>query len=476
MRSGVKPVFRLTTKLGRRVEATANHPLLTVAAGASSTSSAGRSHRGAAEPPVARAPARRMPDHELVLLAALIADGNLTHRPRASASARTRRSSTTMRAGRGCDAACGSVRRQRHGTRDPQHGRGSRRRTPSPSSAAQHGLWGKRSRAQVRPGRDLRPRQRQQIARFLGVLYACDGHVYAPSACARSATRRSASGSPATSSTCCCGSASSRRSARCQRAGLRGHRQDRPGGARSPARRTSTLPRRGPRSRQDAAQLERVGGLASRAGQDQRRHDPAGGLGARRRGQGRPVWAERQRAPPASRATTTGTSARAASRARCSRDSPRPSTTAELRPRRVRRLVGRDRSIEPLGEQETYDIDGPRRPQLRRQRHHRPQQRADGQLRRERRAGARRRPVALFSLEMSESELAQRFIASQASIKGDDLRKGRVPRRAGRKSWRRRTRLAKSPLFIDDSSDLVGARRPRQGAAAAPAACRRRSG
>ena len=28
---------------------------------------------------------------------------------------------------------------------------------------------------------------------------------------------------------------------------------------------------------------------------------------------------------------------------------------------------------------------------------------------------------------MSEGELAQRFIASQASIKGDDLRKGRVP-------------------------------------------------
>src|ERR1700741_3483753 len=38
-----------------------------------------------------------------------------------------------------------------------------------------------------------------------------------------------------------------------------------------------------------------------------------------------------------------------------------------------------------------------------------------------------RKAVALFSLEMSEGELAQRFIASQASIKGDDLRKGRVP-------------------------------------------------
>jgi hypothetical protein len=35
--------------------------------------------------------------------------------------------------------------------------------------------------------------------------------------------------------------------------------------------------------------------------------------------------------------------------------------------------------------------------------------------------------VALFSLEMSEGELAQRFIASQVPIKGDDLRKGRVP-------------------------------------------------
>ena len=34
--------------------------------------------------------------------------------------------------------------------------------------------------------------------------------------------------------------------------------------------------------------------------------------------------------------------------------------------------------------------------------------------------------VALFSLEMSETELAQRFIASQAKLDGDELRKGRV--------------------------------------------------
>jgi replicative DNA helicase len=67
----------------------------------------------------------------------------------------------------------------------------------------------------------------------------------------------------------------------------------------------------------------------------------------------------------------------------------------------------------------------------------------------------RRRPVALFSLEMSEAELAQRFVASQASIKGDDLRKGRLRDEA---KWKRVLRTAAeyeaAPLYIDDSSDV----------------------
>jgi replicative DNA helicase len=67
----------------------------------------------------------------------------------------------------------------------------------------------------------------------------------------------------------------------------------------------------------------------------------------------------------------------------------------------------------------------------------------------------RPRPVALFSLEMSEAELAQRFIASQASIKGDDLRKGRLKDEA---KWKRVLRTAaeydSAPLFVDDSSDV----------------------
>jgi replicative DNA helicase len=64
------------------------------------------------------------------------------------------------------------------------------------------------------------------------------------------------------------------------------------------------------------------------------------------------------------------------------------------------------------------------------------------------------RSVALFSLEMSESELAQRFVASQASIKGEDLRKGRVPENRWPKIIEATNRLAKAALYIDDSSDV----------------------
>jgi replicative DNA helicase len=60
-------------------------------------------------------------------------------------------------------------------------------------------------------------------------------------------------------------------------------------------------------------------------------------------------------------------------------------------------------------------------------------------------------PGVMFSLEMGESELAQRFIASQGSIKGNDLRRGKV-------QWPKVTSamktLSTAPLWIDDSSDL----------------------
>lgn len=64
------------------------------------------------------------------------------------------------------------------------------------------------------------------------------------------------------------------------------------------------------------------------------------------------------------------------------------------------------------------------------------------------------KPVLLFSLEMSESELAGRFLASQAQVKSDDLRKGRVKDAAWKKIFDAAQRLSKAPLFVDDSSDI----------------------
>jgi len=61
--------------------------------------------------------------------------------------------------------------------------------------------------------------------------------------------------------------------------------------------------------------------------------------------------------------------------------------------------------------------------------------------------------VALFSLEMSESELAQRFVASQARIPGEKLRRGRVEESKWQKILSACQTLGEAPLWIDDSSD-----------------------
>jgi replicative DNA helicase len=63
-------------------------------------------------------------------------------------------------------------------------------------------------------------------------------------------------------------------------------------------------------------------------------------------------------------------------------------------------------------------------------------------------------PVAFFSLEMSEVELAQRFIACRARLPGDRLRKGRVSQKDWPKVVRACGELEQAPLWIDDSSDL----------------------
>jgi replicative DNA helicase len=66
----------------------------------------------------------------------------------------------------------------------------------------------------------------------------------------------------------------------------------------------------------------------------------------------------------------------------------------------------------------------------------------------------RQQPVAFFSLEMSEVELAQRFIACRARISGDKLRKGQVSQKDWPKVVRACNELEEAPLWFDDSSDL----------------------
>jgi replicative DNA helicase len=55
---------------------------------------------------------------------------------------------------------------------------------------------------------------------------------------------------------------------------------------------------------------------------------------------------------------------------------------------------------------------------------------------------------------MSETELAHRFIASQARLSSDELRKGRVKGDRWPKVLKAVEKLAAAPLYVDDSSDI----------------------
>src|ERR1700742_1367585 len=79
-RNGVRPVFRLTTRLGRRIEATANHPLFTLGGWKPLEELRPGDRVGVPRTLPRASAANDVPDHELVLMAALIADGNLTNR------------------------------------------------------------------------------------------------------------------------------------------------------------------------------------------------------------------------------------------------------------------------------------------------------------------------------------------------------------------------------------------------------------
>jgi replicative DNA helicase len=407
LRSGRQGVYRLTTRLGRTIRATANHPLLTFD---------GWQELRDIQPGCRIAVPRRlprpvadgatMPDHEIVLLAALIADGNLTQRtPRFCFGEGSPVLAEVERAA----AALGlRVSKAVGGTACISAGRGS---GPNPLTelCRQHGLWGLRSADKFVPDAIFRLPE-EQIARFLSVLYACDGHVYA-------SERYSQIGYTTISERLAhdvqhlllrLGVVASIRSLR--RAVYEG---------------TSTVA--------DTFPL-RVWDLVLEA-------------------KGVSSWADVSAAAANPRNHNWHVHRRGLSRAQLARLATATESPA------LHELAASDlwwdvvASIEYEGVVETFDLTVPGDHNFV----------ADDVVVHnsalmanfaENAALESKKAVALFSLEMSESELAQRFIASQASIRGDDLRKGKVPASRWPKIIQAADRLAGSPLYIDDSSDL----------------------
>src|SRR5947207_1477379 len=65
------------------------------------------------------------------------------------------------------------------------------------------------------------------------------------------------------------------------------------------------------------------------------------------------------------------------------------------------------------------------------------------------------RPVAIFTLEMSKSEVTQRFMCSEAKVESQRLRTGKL----AADDWPRLTaacdRLAKAPIYVDDTGSIT---------------------
>lgn len=451
LRSGVQMTYRLKTRLGRTVDATANHPLLTLQ-GWRELGELAPGERIAVPREMPRSePALVLEDHELVLLAALVADGNLTQKtPRFSFGP----NSPVLAEVEAAAAAMGLRLRTSaggHGTATISSGRGGAR-NPLTAMLRRLGLWGLGSNEQFVPD-VIFALPDEQLARFLSVLYACDGHVYASERFSQvgytTISPRLAADvqhlllrlgivaavrtlRPAVYE----GTTTVAREVRItSREGLDRFATTIPvvGKGRQIERMVEHAALRRPKVYVDTLPVaiwDRV--LAAKGVRPWREISEATGRPANhnwhvgKRGVSRPLLGE---LADATHSEDLGALA-----------------TSGLWWDEVA-------SIEPLGEQETYDLTVP----------------GDHNFVAndivvhnsalmanfcENAALENKKAVALFSLEMSESELAQRFIASQASIKGDDLRKGNVPNSRWPKIMQASARLAASPLYIDDSSDL----------------------
>jgi replicative DNA helicase len=447
----VRPVLRVTTRLGRRIEATANHPLLTLD-GWRELGELNPGMRLAVPRTLPRSPAaERMPDHELVMLAALIADGNLNQRtPRFCFGTGSAVLPEVERAAArfGC-----SLRHSEssNGTATISAGRGSPR-NPVTELCKRHGVWGLKSGAKFVP-EAVFALDDESIARFLAVLWGCDGHVHV--------TERLRQVGYTTIS---------ERLARdvqhlLLRLGIVGKirtlrrevyigtdtvaREVRVTGQESLRRFCAEVAVVGKQAKTKALAkgLERA---TVQTNVDTVPNDVWPRVLAAR---GDRPWSEVSAATgrPANHNWHVGTRG-------LSRPLLGELATATANPR-LQELADSDvwwdeiASIEPAGEEETFDLTVPDLQNF-----------VAGDLVvhnsalatniAENAAVDHNRAVALFSLEMSEGELAQRFIASRAKIGGESLRKGRVKSEQWPKVLKATEKLTRAPLFIDDSSDI----------------------
>jgi replicative DNA helicase len=450
--NGVKPILRMTTRLGRWTEATANHPVLT---------STGWQELEQVEPGARVAVPRRLPrptsprnlpDDEVVLLAALIADGSIGGRTSAycygSASGVVE---TVEKAAEGLGVLFQPTREKAKGSSYLSAGKGARR-NPVAEMLRRHGLMGLRSREKFVPDAVFGLSD-EQLARFLGVMYACDGHVYCSERLAQvgytTISERLARdvqhlllrlGIVAAIRTLkrsvYDGSGKVAREVRITgQEGLRRFCElvPVPGKEEAQARVLSRLQAAPLSTNVDTLPVEVWEDIL--LGKGDRRWATVSETSGRPRNHN---WHVGKRAP--SRGLVAELAEATASPA-------------------LEELCDSDIwwdevvSVEPVGEEETYDLDVPGLRNFV----------ADDVIVHnsalvaniaENVAVKRKMPVAFFSLEMSEVELAQRFIACRARISGDKLRKGQVSQRDWPKVVRACNELEEAPLWFDDSSDL----------------------
>ena len=448
LRNGRRSVYRLTTRLGREVTATSNHPFLTIG-GWRELAELRRGSRIAIPrslPRIGHGP--EMPDHEIVMLAALVAGGCTTQR---TPTISWKRDSPVIDELQAAAKAFGcriSVPAEGWGEGSVSAGR-SDQPNPVTELCKRHGISGRHAHFKRVP-EAIFGLSEQQIARFLAVLYACDGHVYASERLWQIGY-----------------STISERLARdvqhlLLRLGIVAK-------IRTPRRAvydcTDQVAREVLITGQDdlmrfsdairaCGKADRIAGVVDgllRTGTKINVDTvPPAGCDRVLAANGERSWADVSEVAGRPRNHSRHVGKGGLSRPRLARPATALDDDELDAPAESDVWWDEVESIEYAGEEETFDLEVPGTHNFV----------ADDIVVHnsslaanfcEHAAVRYGQPVVIFSLEMGESELAQRFIASQGSIKGNDLRRGKV-------QWNKVTGAVKAlnqaPLWVDDSSDL----------------------